>query len=196
MDIEEMLRQFARADWIAIVSAIIAVLSFVFNWRIVQRQSRMQAEDLRIAHDTDLIAWFHETVDVLADAQECLREAGKSYSVDEFPAKRSRARIRISAMLDRGRLYFPNQINGEEGLDREEGYQGKRQLALDVLYTSYRVVSDWPTPIADAEMTEEQKIEKKANLRRLIDARRIFVSEVFKAVDPRRRGNVLKELSQ
>lgn len=195
LDWEELLRRLGEADWVAVVSAIIAVASFAANWRVVSRQSRMQAENLRMAHDSDVIAWFHDAVDVLADAQEALREAGKSYQVEEFPVRQSRARTRISAMLDRGRLFFPNLDRGDgHGGDREAGYQGYRQPALDSLYACYRVVSDWPTPMPHVVMTDEQKQEKKDRLKQLVDARRVLVSEVFKAVDPRRRGKLLEEL--
>ena len=197
LDWEELLHRLRRADWVAMVSALIAVTSFLANWRVVSRQSKMQAADLQMAHDSDVIAWFHETVDVLADAQETLREAGKSSPVEEFDIKRSRSRTRISAMLDRGRLFFPNLDQGDgHGQEREAGYQGYRQPALDALYACYRVVSDWPTPLPDAIMTEEQKHEKKQRLKGLVDARRVLVSEVFKAIDPRRRGRLLEELTK
>ena len=197
LDWQEMLNRLREADWIAIVSALIAVASFLANWRIVARQAKMQAADLRMAHDSDVIAWFHETVDVLADSQEVLREGGKSFPVDEFAVRQSRVRTRISAMLDRGRLFFPNLDTGDgHGKDREAGYQGHRQQALEELFNCYRCVSDWPQPIPHPIMTEEQIGEKKERLLVLVNARRAFVSEVFKAIDPRRRGQLLREFEK
>ena len=197
LDIQELIQRLVKADWIAILSALIAVMSFLFNWRVVSRQSKMQAENLRMAHDSDVIKWFHETVDVLSDAQEVLREAGKSYPVSEFSVKRSRVRTRISAMLDRGRLFFPNHDLGDgHGAEQEAGYQGHRQHALEMLFQCYRIVTDWEQPIPFDHMTEDQRAAKKARIVKLVEARREFVSEVFKSVDPRRRGNLLKELAQ
>lgn len=196
LHLEEMFRRLGRADWIAIVSAVVAVASFLANWRIVSRQSRMQAENLRLAHDSDVIAWFHETVNELSDAQETLREAGRSFPAEDFEARRSRARTRISAMLDRGRLFFPNVDRGDgHGAQREAGYQGYRQPCLDHLYACYRLVSDWPAPLPVAAMSDAQTQEKSERISQLVTARRAFVSEVFKAIDPRRRGQVLQEFS-
>ena len=129
---------------VAILSAAFAGLSYLFNLRLVRRQSRMQAANLKLAHDTDIIAWFHETVETLADAQEVLREAGRAYDVTEAWAKRSHTRTRISALMDRGRLFFPNDLDREDQDDREEGIQGPYSAspARAVQILSHRVGLD------------------------------------------------------
>ena len=93
---------------------------------------------------------------------------------------------RISAIIDRGRLFFPNRNLGDaHGANKEAGYQGHRQPALEALVTAYALLGRAGAgPGPDQPASEE-----------LMAIRRGFVAEVFKAVEPERRGLTLKELS-
>jgi hypothetical protein len=171
-------------QWTAIGSALVAAVSFFFNWRMVQKQETRANAQLKQAHDSDLIRWSDEVIGVLAEAYEMLREKGKSYPDAEFVVRRVAKRAHLSALIDRGRLFFPNRMDGKKGLDKDVAFQGSRQPALDALVDAYDllgVAGDTPGP--EAARAEE-----------FLQQRRRFVSEVFKAVDPVRRGMTLKEL--
>lgn len=172
-------------QWMAWGSALIALVSFVLNWQLVRRQEKRNAAALRLAHDGDVIRWSDEVILALAEATETLSDKGVAYPDQDFRLTRSRLRARVSALIDRGRLFFPNVRDGDKGLDKEDGFQGSRQPALDALVEAYQLLGgagEAPGPDVDAA----------EGLRKI---RRRFVAEVFKAVDPVRRGMTLKELS-
>jgi hypothetical protein len=171
-------------QWTAAGSAAVAAVSFYFNWRMVRKQETRANAALKQAHDSDLIRWSDEVIGVLAETYEILREKGVSYVAAEFPARRIAKRAHLSALIDRGRLFFPNVHDGKKGLDKDAAFQGYRQPALDALVDAYDLLGK----TGDTSGPELEAADE------FMKQRRRFVSEVFKAVDPVRRGMTLKEL--
>jgi hypothetical protein len=172
-------------EWLAIFSAAAAFFSFLLNRATVKRQERMQFEALRAARDTDLIAWAGEVIERLADAQRLCRDFDDNIVTEaELLTARSETRTRISALLDRGRLFFPNTVgDAEEG--KAAAFQGKRQKALNAIFGAYRTISDLTRPGGPAPRDAVLAI---------VEQKRLFVSEVFLHVDPRRRRDVISSL--
>ena len=172
-------------EWLAVFSAIAAFVSFLLNRGTVKRQERMQFEGLRAAGDTDLIAWAGEVIERLADAQRLCRDFDDGIvSEAQLLTARSETRTRISALLDRGRLFFPNTIvQVEEG--KAAAFQGKRQKALDSIFGAYRVISD---------LTRPGGLPPREAVLAIVEHKRAFVSEVFLHVDPRRRREAIRSL--
>ncbi len=166
-----------------IASAVVALLSFLFNWRLVSRQEKRAMASFKMAHDTDVIRWSDEVILTLSEINEALCEKGVAYSESDFRQMRMQFRGRLSALIDRGRLFFPNVAEGDKGKNKETGFQGARQPALDVLVKAYELLGragQHPGP--DRAAADE-----------LTPLRRRFVSEIFMAVDPERRGSAVKE---
>ena len=181
----EFFAKFGVEQWLALTSAVLAISSFILNLRLVARQEKRNATNLKLAHDSDIIGWSDNVIEALASAQEMLAEKGVSYGEAEFPARRSAARAQISALIDRGRLFFPNRADATHGAEKEAGYQGRRQPVLDVLVEAYTTIDkSGGTPGPDRAAGEA-----------LLKQRRLFVAEVFKTVDPVRRGETIKELA-
>ncbi|MDP3735950.1 MAG: hypothetical protein Q8R02_01095 [Hyphomonadaceae bacterium] len=172
-------------QWLGIASAVVAVSSFVLNLRLVRRQEKRNAANFKMAHDSDIIRWSDEVISVLAEADEMLRERGVSYGDAEFAARRSASRAHVSALIDRGRLFFPNRTDTQHGVEKEAGFQGYRQPALEELFQAYRVID------TAATTPGPDKISADA----LMKHRRKFIAEVFQTVDPVRRGATLQELA-
>jgi hypothetical protein len=173
-------------QWLGIASAAIAVVSFVLNLRLVARQEKRNAVNLKMAHDSDIIRWSDEAIVILAEADEMLREKGVAYPDNDFRQSRSVSLARISAIIDRGRLFFPNRDIGDgHGADNEAAYQGHRQPALEALVSAYDL-------LRTAGAQSGPDVAAADQLRKI---RRAFVAEVFRTVDPVRRGLTLKELA-
>ena len=102
-DVAEFFAKFGVEQWLALMSAVLAISSFFLNLRLVARQERRNAANLKLAHDSDIIGWSDNVIEALASAQEMLAEKGVSYGETEFPSRRSSARAQISALIDRGR---------------------------------------------------------------------------------------------
>jgi hypothetical protein len=175
------------SDWLAGASALIALISFAVSRAAVRRQERLQLEALRTARDSDLIAWADGAIAAIADAQRYCRDLKNNLIMGPDAARtQSELRTRLSAFLDRGRLFFPNQPTGEEdGAPAEAAYDGAPHPAIDALYNVYRLVSD----LGRMKMTPGEAVMA------VVAQRRRFVSEVFVSVDPRRREAALKEMA-
>jgi hypothetical protein len=184
----DMLAQMGPAEWLAVGSAIAAGWSFLLNRATVKRQEIMQLEALRSARDTDLIAWAHETIERLADTQRLCRDRRDGLiDEEEFLSRRSEMRARLSAALDRGRLFFPNAPKDDDDPDKHAAFKGKRQPALDAVFGAYRTLSD---------IGRDGGPDPTAALEAVVAHRRLFVSEVFVSIDPRRRRDVLAALER
>lgn len=180
----EFLGTLGIEHWLGVGSALLALASFILNLRLVARQEKRNAVAMKLAHDSDIIRWADEVIALLAAAQEMVAEKGVSFGDAEFPSRRSSVRTQLSALIDRGRLFFPNREDGDYGKDKEAGFQGRRHPALDVLVDAYAQLdrSFSPGPDRDA-------------IAALTSVRRKFMAEVFQAVDPVRRGEKVKELT-
>jgi hypothetical protein len=182
----EWIAGFGPDQWMAAISAALALGSAIFSWRMMRRQDKRAAVSLRLAHDNDIIRWSDAAIAVLAEAHEILVEKGTAYPDADFRVKRSSCRAALSAIVDRGRLFFPNVDLGDaHGADKEAGYQGHRQPALEALVSAYQLLGS-----AGADAGPDKTAAEK-----LMQIRRSFVAEVFKTVEPERRGMTLKKLS-
>ena len=182
---QEFFESLGIEHWLAIGSAVLALASFILNMRLVNKQERRNAVAMKMAHDSDIIRWSDEVISLLAASQEMVAEKGVSYGEVEFASRRSAVRAQLSALIDRGRLFFPNREDDDHGKEKEAGFRGHRHPALDVLVAAYATIDKSgysPGPDRDA-------------IAALTTQRRTFMAEVFQAVDPVRRGEKLKEVT-
>ena len=185
--LSQTLAGFGLEQWVAIISAFLAVSSFLLSQRAVKRQEKMQLEALRAARDSDLIAWADAAIGGIASAQGFCRDC-KNGLLDDAGQKRGQSDLRtqLSALLDRGRLFFPNQPDAnEDEIAGEAAYAGVPHPAIDALYPIYRVISDLSRP---------EGLDPKSAVQAIVAQRRRFVSDVFRSIDPRRRDAALKNL--
>jgi|694.fasta_scaffold79544_2 hypothetical protein len=182
---QEFLQEFGVEHWLAVGSALLALGSFILNLRLVDRQEKRDAVAVKMAHDSDIIRWSDEVIARLAEAQELLAEKGISFNDADFRPRRSAMRAELSALIDRGRLFFPNRADPLHGQEKEAGFQGYRQPILDALVASYDLLSGaGSAPGPDAAACQGLRTHSRA-----------FISELYKAVDPIRRGEKVKELT-
>jgi hypothetical protein len=119
----------------------------------------------------DLREWASEAIDVLAEASYT---CGHGDRTSEDCAERLRScRYRLSALVDRGRFFVPNQSVGEFGGEKPSAYRGWRHAALDPLVAAERVLS------GEVEFGRFATREKA-----LIEMRRQFVSAIQRILAP------------
>lgn len=167
--------------WIAAASALVAAASLSANFFTVRRQVRLQREELRAAVDAGKLAWFERCLDCLAELKALARGGRTVFSGGEFDRRRIEIAERLSALADQGRLYFPN-LASAKGRHKDEAYRGERPAALGALLVGFDVAANLDAIADDAR-------EDVAGL--LFKSRRIFVSQVQKTIDPRRRAAML-----
>lgn len=173
-------------EWVAVISAIIAVVSFGLNWIVVRRQTELQYETLRAEMDAEVISWAHEAIDQVSHAVSLARGRGATYNAEEMHRMAFENCQRLSAVADRGRLFFPNESPETHGRDKEAAFQGYRPPILDaVVFASTRIGRlDTKAQEPDTEAAEF-----------LTKCRRLLVSEAQNAIDPRRRSQMLRRLA-
>lgn len=173
--------------WLAIGSALLAFVSFFFNWRIVNRQMKMQFESLKAQMDADMLAWAHEATDAISEGVLIARGRGACFPADEMRMRRLATAQRLSSLADRGRIFFPNHSPDNHGQHREGAFKGYRPPILDTVVFAVMQLDRMECEGAEPDTHAADY---------LIKCRRLLVSELQQAVDPRRRGQMLTRLSQ
>ena len=164
-----------RETGIAVISAFIALIGAFLASRETRKQHRLMEETLRQRLDGASIKWGDEAIEALAAAE------GLAHQEIHADAKVERILIaqRLSALADRGRLFFPNHEEPAKGAANESAFRGSRPPILDALvYAHMELVS----------LKEGEKIDVDY-LRR---CRRLVVSEMQDHLDPRHWDSVIK----
>jgi hypothetical protein len=179
------------AAFLALIALIVSVRTSRAQQRLSQSLAREQAqllfEQVRMQRDSDVLHWTQECVHVLAQCESCFETFALAGRDGEARDHLASLRTRLSALIDHGRLFFPNSNPDKKGADNPAAYQGFRQRILSHLVGAYNVVAKF-----ERLQTDEHRRER---LGRLNELRRRFVSEAQLAIDPR-RFIALKEMNE
>jgi hypothetical protein len=170
---------------------LILALTAVLAWWVGRLQIGRADDQLRLGATAfasdwfrDLRAWASEAIDVISEATYCCREA--EIDTDIYQSVATRCRHRLSALIDRGRFFLPNEGHKEQGMDKPSAYRGNRQEALNFLVAVEKLLGGVDRE-AFLDFGESQKEQ-------IINLRRGFVSSVHDILDPRERNRQLKVL--
>jgi hypothetical protein len=175
-------------DCLSMLSAVVAAISFLLSRATVRRQEAMHVETFRNQRDNSLITWANAAIAGIADAQRHCRDLKNGLiEGQEQRQLASELRTRLSALLDSGRLFFPNQpeVDDDDRPAAETAYAGQSHEVIDALYRVYRVISD---------LGREAGLNAADGVQAIVAQRRRFVSEVFRSIDPRRRDAAFEAL--
>lgn len=173
-------------EWVAVGSAALALASLVLNWIVVRRQTELQYETLKAEMDAEVIAWSHEAIDLVTQGITLARGRSTAYGPDEVRRLALETSQKLSSVADRGRLFFPNEAPDRHGQDREVAFQGFRPPILDAVVFACTRVGRMDCAAAEPDKDAADYLTK---------CRRLLVSEAQNAIDPRRRGQMLRRLA-
>ena len=174
-------------EWIGAGSAALALVSVVLNWLIVRRQTWLQFEGLKAKADAEMMEWANHAIDTVSEGVALARGRGVAYGDAELRPRLIEVSARLSSLADRGRLFFPNQEHADHGQEKEAAFRGFRPVILDaVIFGHYQLDRIDPQGAAPDAAAGEY----------LVKCRRLLVSEVQDAVDPRRRGAMMAQLAK
>ena len=167
---------------IAIGSAVVAVISALLSARETRKQRKLQVEHLRQRIDGASIDWGNEAIDLLGEAGAVAHLCKTPVPNEAIEKAKLDVARRISSMVDRGRLFFPNVNPASKGAEKEGAYRGHRPPVLDAMMFAYYEVqeisrSNGPSPQDSAGF--------------IFDCRRLLVSELQAHLDPRRRDEIV-----
>ncbi len=146
------------------------------NVKLMEAQTQLSHQAWTDEYFRDVTLWANDVAETIARAIHLC--AAGSPTNQEILYVRSR----LSAALDTGRWYFPNDIVDEFGKEKPPAYRGYRQNVLDWVFRAYDVFSH-PTHYGDTHSA-------------LVQAQRHFVSEIQVVLDPRARGKTVERVLQ
>ena len=86
--------------------------------------------------------WSEEVIDCLNRAHHELNHIDKNPAQSEQQARRERLALELSTLVERGRLYFPNNNRSIYGQARQSARQGYRSAVLDPLVAGAQLLRD------------------------------------------------------
>ncbi|MGH1419161.1 MAG: hypothetical protein ACRBCJ_09930 [Hyphomicrobiaceae bacterium] len=159
------------------LAAFLSLFALVLSLWVFARQQRINRWQLRLHREDHIIEWSRSCLTLLAEIEERTNSnipaATPMFDREEFV----RLRSRLSALIDEGRLYFPNLQDPAKGANKDAAYRGHRQPILDTLVFVYDKLG-----MISEETNAANRSEQIFALNKL---RRRFVSEVQDTIDPR-----------
>lgn len=180
----------------AVIAGLAALLASYYSKRSLEYSSRAErsAKDANDhAHHANVLsanswldqymtnvrAWADDGCDSISIAIHALKAEPSRQDELLFSSLQ-----RISALVDRGRWFFPNLWSDEYGQHKEPAYRGLRQPILDALIDAYHTI----------EALRESK--DQSLISELVHSQRTFVSEVQQVLNPRRREREIERIEE
>jgi hypothetical protein len=156
--------------------------------RMAEETARIQALDWTSQHFRDVRAWGTEVTNAISDLIHLSHIEDAGIRHDRWNSTRAR----ISALIDRGRWHFPNEMHESLGLEKPPAYRGSRQNILDWLVWAYDA---YPKPplYFDPEQGKQDAYTAEA-YGRAVSYQREFVSEIQRTLNPRERHARVSEI--
>jgi hypothetical protein len=172
------------ADWLQlkdVFGPLVSLGGAAVSTYFALRQSRYTKENFRIQLGSDILKWGNEAIELLSQSESLSHHKLDS---DEDRTKFCSSRIdllwRLSACIDKGRMYFPNVDESHFGLHKDKAYRGYRRPILDDLAYVYALAEKYKS--ANGISISDDGFRQEVN-----KCRRQFVSRLQDSVDPRRR---------
>lgn len=148
---------------------------------LLQKQRQLEEiANLRARVDSELISWGVRSIERMAEAHIFLQTRGSGCPAEDLNKRRDQIQAAISALVDRGRLYFPNHsadIDWPSWRTRSLANKGFRDPILDALM------------IAHEELRRINLIDSgsfPAAAKNVFSARKAFISELQDWIRPRK----------
>jgi hypothetical protein len=165
-----------------LAAALVALVALLFSIVTFVHQRRISIETLRNHRDNDIIVWLNHTIDVLVGIEFFLRDSNRPSQQLQFASKRDDFLARLSAAIDKGRLYFPSFTLDVVAPEKPKPNNHDRDI-LNKLVRIYDLIK----PL------EPQNVSAIDSVRlRLLLEKRAFVADARAEVQPQRRRDFLK----
>jgi len=159
---------------VAALAGAIAGFSGLAAYYAATSQNRLTATNVAADWMRDLRAWASEAVEVLAESGYLCSPENLPVPDTDQQAAIQKCRIRLCALIDRGRFLLPNEIDHDYGGHKPSAYRGLRHAVLD------------PLVAADQILEGQADLYNFPNERAAISGvQREFVSLVQEVLDPR-----------
>jgi hypothetical protein len=129
-----------------VLGTVATIASVVVAWHLGRKSERITASQQRIAAHAAAAEWLRDVREWAGEAIEVLSEASYTCAAadtagEDCGASLRQCQHRLSALIDRGRFFLPNQYVDRVGKHKPTAYRGWRHSALDPLVAAERVTS-------------------------------------------------------
>ena len=163
------------AATISAVSAIISLSAAMVNARFSNRKDARDLVEIRIKYFDGIRRWAEQGADLLSEAVHLCDLRADTVAGDTIPTRCHKLRVSLSACVDKGRWFFPNDETESYGVHKPVGARGFRAEVLDSLMVAYRVLGYFDV----ADSAEAARSREK-----LVSAQRQFARHVQVILDP------------
>lgn len=177
----------AIATIVAIYAAFDARRSVDIQSRETERQGLIAEESMLLDYHSEILGWADKAIDWISNAHSLTFFEPSKMAEGAFFERRAECLWRLSALIDRGRLFFPNEQKDNPNLDKPLAFRGFRPVVLNELRYVHRCLGELRTANFDAKSPDDIR-------KQIIVHKRNFVSEVQAAVDPEARESRLKAI--
>ena len=165
-----------------VVGLITGAAGFVGGQYMERRHYNLTATAFVSDYFRDLRGWASEAIEVLSEAAYNAPGRHDMHAMDASTQRR--CRHRLSALVDRGRLFIPNIDHEATGTNKPLAYRGIRPPALDLLIAGEQLLS------GNSDVQARFPSLRAA----LVEVKRSFVSEMQEFLDPRAQNRQLASL--
>jgi hypothetical protein len=165
-----------------LAAALVALVALLFSIVTFVQQRRISLETLRIQRDNDVIGWLNHTIEILVGIEFFLRDTSRPSQQLQFGSKRDEFLARLSAAIDKGRLYFPSFTLDVVPPEKPPAHDHDRDI-LNKLVRVYDLIKPLEPQSASAIETART---------RLLLEKRAFMADARDEVQPQRRRDFLK----
>jgi hypothetical protein len=163
---------------VALFAALITLWFARRNWTREVINQRLNVLATELKYFEDFRKWANQLADALTEAIHLCDLESDRVTGESFFDRRHRLRIFVSAMIDRGRWFFPNIEVDDHGADKEVGYRGYRHGILDELVAAYKLLG---------QLDSAKKFNNRSVRDQLTICKRDFVGQVQLVLDPNNR---------
>ena len=149
----------------------------------IDQQTQIVA--LNREYHSELRAWADGAVEALTSAIFLCDLRDDCISDSDFRLRKLGVKEQLSALIDRGRFFFPNTLPDTHGQVKPAAYRGFRPQALDHLVHSYEILRRLESRPVDANHSHRGD---------LWHLRKLFVSDLQQVLNPKEREAELKAL--
>jgi hypothetical protein len=118
----------------AIVSAFVAIAGLCVSW-LKLRESALRRQDV--------LAWANEVIRELQSLLVICILKETQLELATAKARLTDVIFNTSVLVERGRLFFKNQLVDEHGQKKEPAYRGYRPKILDPIVVAHQIACGW-----------------------------------------------------
>ncbi|MGH1422502.1 MAG: hypothetical protein ACRBEQ_11850 [Hyphomonas sp.] len=158
-------------------SALVAVYSAMAAKRETKKQTDLQHLRLRQSIDAAAIQWGNEAIGIMSKASTFAQHIPERTDRVSFNRDQDEILSTLSAIIDRGRMFFPNVDTNAKGKHKASAFRGSRPPMLDALVWAHMEIE---------ALTLTDKYVGKNACEFVVNCRRLLVSELQVYLDPER----------